>query len=120
MNVSLAWEARKQARLEKLESNDPCCGTCGETDDRCLERHHVADYKRDPATVVICRNCHRKVTDDQKDHPGLDRSADPILDRIGHFLLGLADLLILAVEKLREFGYVLIVQAGATGGEARP
>ena len=40
-------ERRKQARLAKLGSNNPICGDCGETDWRCLEAHHVADFGRD-------------------------------------------------------------------------
>lgn len=114
---SIAKEARKQARLEKLGSNEPLCGTCGERDERCLENHHVAGRKRDDFTLAVCANCHRKVTDDQKDHPTFDPNVDPFLDRIGHFLLGLADLLILIVEKLREFGNGLIDRAKAASGE---
>lgn len=106
-------EARKQTRLEKLGTNEPRCGTCGEPDWRCIELHHVADLGRDEATVLICRNCHRKVSDDQKDHPAFNSNADPLLDRIGHFLLGLADLLRLIVEKLTEFGNALIGKADA-------
>jgi hypothetical protein len=108
-------EERKQARLEKLGTNEPRCGTCGETDWRCFEQHHVAGRKRDDFTVPICANCHRKVTDDQSDHPAFDPNADPVLDRIGHFLLGLADLLRLIVEKLTEFGNALIGKAKAAG-----
>lgn len=107
----LRKEVRKQRRLERLGSNEPRCGVCGESDDRCLERHHVADHGRDEATVAICRNCHRKVTDDQKDHPRFNAAADPMLDSIGHFLLGLADMLRLIVEKLAEFGLALINRA---------
>lgn len=114
-------ETRRQRRLRRLGSNNPACGTCGETDDRCLELHHVADYGRDDAVVRICRNCHRKVSDDQKDHPAFDKSADPTLDRIGHFMLGIADLLSVIVEKLIEFGYILIGMAAphnASGNKA--
>ncbi len=109
--LELRKESRRQGRLERLGTNDPNCGLCGEHDDRCLELHHVADYRRDDGTVVICRNCHRKVSDDQKDHPRFDPAADPMLDRIGHFLLGLADLLRLIVEKLMVFGHCLIERA---------
>jgi hypothetical protein len=111
MPDEFAKERRKQKRLEKLSSNNPICGTCGERDWRCLEGHHVADYGRDDLTVSICCNCHRKVTDDQKDHPPFKRDADPLLDRIGHFLLGLADLLRLIVERLYEFAHMLIERA---------
>jgi hypothetical protein len=61
--------------------------------------------------VIVCRNCHRKVSDDQEDHPSFDAAADPMLQAIGHFLLGLADLLRLAIEKLSEFGHALIERA---------
>ncbi len=111
----LAREARKQRRLEALGTNSPHCGTCDESDDRVLEAHHVAGRKNDPATVIVCRNCHRKVTDDQEDHPSFDKAADPMLQAIGHFLLGLADLLRLAIEKLSEFGHALIERAAIVG-----
>lgn len=109
-----AREERKQRRLEALGTNDPNCGMCGEADYRCMERHHVADHKRDELTVCVCANCHRKVTDDQKDHPSFNPAADPMLDRIGHFLLGLADMLRLIVEKLYAFGLALI-ERGSRG-----
>ena len=114
-------ERRKQQRLVKLGSNNPICGVCGETDWRCLDAHHVADHGRDDVTVAICASCHRKVTDDQKDHPAFDAGADPTLDRIGHFLIGLADLLSIIVEKLLEFAHILIELAkpDAIAGKAQ-
>ncbi len=101
-------ERRKQQRLAKLGSNNPICGVCGERHWLCLELHHLADHGRDEATVTICANCHKKASDAQKDHPAFDPDADPTLDRIGHFLLGLADLLTRIVEKLIEFAHILI------------
>lgn len=44
MDKELAREIRKQRRLEKLRTNSPLRGECGENDWRCLELHHVADY----------------------------------------------------------------------------
>lgn len=116
----LAHETRKQRRLEKLGSNSPLCGDCGEGDWRCLELHHVADFGCDDGTVILCRNCHRKVTDDQKGHPAFDPNADPMLHAIGRFLLGLADLLRLAIEKLTTFGLALIERATLEVAEAQP
>lgn len=109
--IDMVREARKQRRLEALGTNDPHCGTCGDTDWRVMERHHVADHDRDEATVCICRNCHRKVSDDQKGHPAFNPNSDTMLDCIGHFLLGLADMLRLIVEKLTAFGLALIERA---------
>lgn len=104
-------ESRRLRRCEQLGTNEPRCGMCGETDWRCIELHHVADFDRDNLTVLICRNCHRKASDDQKDHPAFDPNADPVLDAIGHFLLGLADMLRAIVEKLYAFGLALIERA---------
>lgn len=110
----LRREIRKQKRLDALGTSEPRCGMCGESDWRTIEEHHVADHGRDDATVLLCRNCHRKVSDDQKDHPSFLPSADPMLDAIGHFLLGLADMLRLIVSKLYEFGSALIARAQAS------
>lgn len=105
-------ERRKQSRLEKLGCNDPKCCICGNADWRVLELHHVAAIGRDVATVIIiCANHHRILTDGQKDHPSFDPSAEPFLDKVGHFLLGMADMLKLIVEKLYEFGHGLIERA---------
>src|SRR4051812_36997252 len=57
----LAREARKQRALERLRTNDPRCGMCGMNEPHCIEAHHPADYDRDDATVLLCRNCHRLV-----------------------------------------------------------
>jgi len=102
-------ETRRQNALDRL-GNDPSCVVCGETDWRALEFHHIAGRAFDDG-AVLCRNCHRKLSDDQKDHPkqlAADLSAP---ERIGHFLLGLADLLAMLVEKLRAFGRDLISAA---------
>jgi len=113
----LARERRKQKRLEKLGTNDPRCGTCGEFRWQCIEQHHPADYGRDETTVLVCRNCHRVFSDDQIDHPAFDPDADPMLASIGHFLLGLADMLRTMVAKLSEFGLALIARSHHAKGE---
>jgi hypothetical protein len=78
-----------------------------------MEVHHVAGQKLDAFTVIACANCHRKLTDVQKDHPKANDASDPLLNQIGHFLLGLADMLKLVVEKLSEFGRALLERATA-------
>ena len=97
-------DEREQRRLRRLGSTNPSCACCPETDSRCLELHHIAGQKNDPDTLaIICRNCHRKLSDEQLDHPP-DATPEDVLKRIAHFLFGLADMLALIVEKLREFG----------------
>jgi hypothetical protein len=106
-------ETRKQKRLEKLGSNHPVCIICAENDWRCLEEHHIAGQHYDDCLSVICRNCHRKLSDDQKDHPVkiLPTPTPTSVESIGHLLIGLADLFALLVEKLHEYGLHLIETA---------
>ncbi|WP_336490663.1 HNH endonuclease [Methylobacterium nigriterrae] len=106
--TELARERRRQRALERLGTNDPRCACCGETHHACFEAHHIAGRRHDPVTVPLCCNCHRKVTDDQKDHPQPVPGSDPLLEAIGRFLLGLADLIRRILPKLTEFGTALI------------
>lgn len=115
----LKREQRKQRRFEALGTNEPNCCICGEDDWRCMELHHAADFGCDDTTVIACRNCHRKLSDSQKDHPPFDPNADPTLHAIGRFLLGLADMLRRILEKLTIFGEQLIKRsAPANAGHA--
>lgn len=110
----LAAERRKHSALERLGTNNPKCIYCDECDWRCLELHHIAGKKNDLITVIVCRNCHRKLSDRQKDHPPQTEAPKDALEAIGRFLLGLADLFILLIEKLRDFGNELIERAKST------
>jgi hypothetical protein len=109
-------EARKQNRLETLGSNNPVCIICGENDWRTLEQHHIAGQAYGEELCNVCRNCHRKLSDDQKEHPKQIGKPATNFETIGHLLLGLADFLALLVEKLRECGQFLIQAAQAMAG----
>ena len=104
----LKREARLQRMCDRLGVGTPRCAHCGLDDVRCLEAHHIAGCKFDDATVILCRNCHRILSDDQKDHPPLIGNEPTLHERVGHFLKGLADLFALLVVKLHEFGDELI------------
>ena len=116
-------EARLQRTCERLGVETPRCAHCGLDDVRCLEAHHIAGDKFDDATVILCRNCHRILSDDQKDHPPLIGNEPTLHERVGHFLKGLADLFALLVVKLHEYGDKLIefgkreVAAATVGGD---
>lgn len=105
-------EARNQSARERLGSKNPRCVICGEADPRTLEKHHIAGRAFDSQSVVFaCRNCHRKVSDLQRDHAKrITEISDPI-EVIAHFLMGLADFLEFIIEKLREFANQLIIRA---------
>lgn len=102
-------ERRRQRALQRLGTDDPQCATCGESDWRCLELHHIAGRAYDESTAVLCRNCHRKLSD-----PGDNRDAPadpPLLARAGQFLLGMAALLLMLAAKLKTFGNDLLAAA---------
>ena len=102
-------ERRKQQALRRLGTDTPRCGACGESRWQALEAHHIAGQAHDAkTTAVICRNDHRVLSDAQFDHPSKQDCSNSQLEAIGHFLLGLADMLKIAVEKLVEFGLYLI------------
>ena len=57
--------------------------------------------------VIVCRNCHRRLSDYQKDHSLWQGNPASELEPIRLFLLGLADLFEMLVKRLREFAVKL-------------
>src|SRR5215203_5459587 len=105
-------EQRKQRRFQRLGTNNPRCAICGETHWACFEEHHIAGRKHDSDfTVFVCTNCHRKLTEDQKDHPPAAPDTPPFLVSLRECLLGIADLLRLAAAKLVELADKLLMPA---------
>jgi hypothetical protein len=86
-------ERRRQARLERLGSNNPKCLVCDEDDPSCLERHHLSGRVFGDDCIVICRNCHRKLSDRQKDHLPVLAGTSTTIECCGRLLLGVADAL---------------------------
>jgi hypothetical protein len=119
LQTKYASDIRKEKALRRLGTSNPRCCNCSEGDPRCLEEHHIAGCKYDPTTCIVCRNCHRKLSDAQRDHPHAIEDGGGFLEKIAHFLLGLADLLGLAAEKLREFAKRLIDEARARCANAQ-
>ena len=67
--LELNRERRRQRALERLGTNSPRCPFCGCDNPLALELHHVAGRAFDETEVPVCRNCHRTLSDWQKDHP---------------------------------------------------
>ena len=115
----LDQEDRLEQHYRRLGTHEPRCVICGESDPRCLEKHHIAGRRYHTDTVIICRNDHCKISDDQLDHA--PRGREPPKDKltvIGLFLLGLCALLLLIVQRMREFGDWLINEAPRAGAAA--
>jgi hypothetical protein len=106
-------EDRKQQRLRRLGTQAPSCVACGETDPTVLELHHIAGRRHDDDQSIVCGNCHKKLSDGQRDRatsPG-SVAADAESARLGHYLLGLADLLVMVAAALRKFGARLVTES---------
>ena len=102
-------ERRRQAVYVRLGTPEPRCVVCGEADWPCLELHHLAGRAYDDQGVILCRNCHRKQSD-----PAANAAKPldpPLMERAGHFLLGLAALLAELVARLHTYGHELLAGA---------
>jgi len=114
-------ETRLRKALERLGDDNPKCAHCPENDPRALQRHHVAGKAYGKATIAECSNCHAKLSDAQVDHPArIDDKPPTTFERIGHHLLGLADLLRLVAAKLDEIGRSLIRYAADLAARCAP
>ena len=107
----LDHEDRLEQQYKRLRTRSPRCVTCAESNPFCLELHHIAGRKHHEDLSIVCRNCHRKLTDLQKDHAPEGTEPMGLLATIGHYLLGLCDLLAMVVTTLRQFGKSLIEAA---------
>ncbi|MGO9330533.1 MAG: HNH endonuclease [Steroidobacteraceae bacterium] len=116
----LRREARRQRAFERLGTQNPKCVICGENDPLVLEMHHLEGQAFGNSLVIVCRNCHRKLSGLQKDHP--EKIADPPdeLEGIAHFLMGLADLFEFLIKKLREFATRLMERANPNRDNVEP
>jgi hypothetical protein len=99
-------EKKRIQALRRLGCDNPVCIHCGEDDWRCLELHHVARRANDDLTAIVCRNCHRKVSD-ASDNGSADLNP-PILERVGQLLMGLAEFLIALANTLLRYGNELL------------
>jgi hypothetical protein len=108
----LRAERRRQRRLALLGTENPCCAICGETYPECLETHEIAGFKRDPNTrVIVCRNCHRKLTSRLMDAgiPMLRENCP--LQRTGKCMLALAVTLRAEADALERWAAHLLDQS---------
>ena len=105
---------RLERRYRKLGTRNPVCVGCGHDDPLSLELHHIAGQKHHDDVAIICRNCHRRLSDQQLDHPEDIQGGDTILATIGHYLMALADLFRMLADTLVQFAKHLIELANGS------
>lgn len=104
-------EARQRKAYERLGTDSPKCIYCPETNPTVLELHHVAGRQYGNELVIVCRNHHRLLSNVQKDHPPKIIGCNDPHEYWAHLLLSIADLLVLAVEFLRDIASKLLAHA---------
>ena len=107
---------RLEQQYRRLGTRNPICVCCAEQDPSCLELHHVAGRRQHEDVSIVCRNCHRKLSDQQLDHvPPVAEEPSGQWAVIGHYLLGLCDLLAMVIAALRNFGEWLLSESNCCG-----
>ena len=107
------YETRYRKALERLGTDTPKCAHCDVANPFCLQLHHIAGEANDARTIIVCLNHHAMITNAQKDHPEPADDLSHPANRLGNIVLGIAELLLIAVEMLREAGRYLIEIARA-------
>ncbi len=111
------FEDRLERRYRKLGTRNPACVCCGHNDPFALELHHIAGRKHHDDLAIVCRNCHRRLSDNQLDHPEDIQGQHPMFATIGHYLVALAGLLRMIADAMVQFGKYLIDQANGVGAD---
>jgi hypothetical protein len=100
-------QLRRQRKKNELETSEPKCQLCGQEDifsmatekvkatKSILEKHHLLG-KHEGEEIIVCLNCHAKLTDDQLDWPEglLDENRSPEMMSVA-FFFGLSAVLLL-------------------------
>ena len=109
--MEIRRESRRQRAIERLGCCNPVCVVCGENDPLVLEKHHLEGQTFGNTLVIVCRNCHRKLSDRQKDHPEKIGEPPDKLEATAHYLLGRADLSEQLAKQDRVFAKQLLDRA---------
>jgi hypothetical protein len=110
-DAELEYERRKQDRLEKLGTDHPVCTCCGESRWEVFEGHHLAGRKHHGDIALVCLNCHKVLTVAQECRREPGDPDEPFLATVGHYLIGLADMLLMIAKSFAEFGKRLLDMA---------
>ena len=109
----LDYEGRVEQQYRRLGTRIPVCVCCGETDPFCLELHHPAGQQHHEDVVIVCRNCHRKLTNQQQDHipPESADLVEPLASDV-RYLHGVVDVFARIAPTLRKLAARLGSKSG--------
>lgn len=104
-------EIYKKSIMEDIRNGNavPRCKICMEDDPVVLEKHHFSGRANSEQTVLLCKNCHAIITNEQnKVSPKYRSKNAPYLGRLGYQIVTLGALLARVVKQLIKIGYELM------------
>lgn len=117
-------DERREADYRRLRTRTPICLSCGyDNHSAAMEFAHIAPRGIHADGGVLCSNCHREMSDTEKDFSYAPQSQNPMMEAIGRYLLALAEWFERIAETFTTFGDWLLVQAEHTlpyGPEGTP
>jgi hypothetical protein len=111
-DILTAEELRREKDYRRLRTRNPICLHCGYSNHpAAMELAHIAPRKIHDDAGVLCSNCHREMSDPEKDRPYAPVTQNPQMEIIGRYLLALSEWFIRIAETIAEFGRWLLQQA---------
>lgn len=108
-------DERREKDYRRLRTRNPICLSCGYTNhSAAMELAHIAPKRFHDDGGVLCSNCHREMSDTEKDYSYKPVSQNPMMETIGRYLLALSDWMLRIAETIAEFGRWLLLQADHT------
>ncbi|RAN41000.1 hypothetical protein [Hyphomonas sp. GM-8P] len=105
-------ELRREKDYRRLGTRNPICLHCSYSNHpAAMELAHIAPRKFHDDAGVLCSNCHREMSDPEKDHPYAPQTINPQMEIIGRYLVALAEWFRRIAETIAAFGAWLLEQA---------
>lgn len=79
--------AKEPYNVSQYTEEDKKCVLCGVNDNRLLEKHHTDGKNFSPNTVLLCKNCHYKITYEQNKITPKRRSKNATINDLVNFML---------------------------------
>ncbi len=105
-------DERREQDYKRLRTRNPVCVLCGyDKHPAALELAHIAPKGFHDDGAALCRNCHREISDGEKDYPYSPETNNTKMETIGRYLLALAEWFRGIASTLEGFGQWLLEQA---------
>lgn len=102
-------DIRREKDFRRLRTRTPICLSCGYCkSSSAMELAHIAPREFHDDGGVLCSNCHREVSDPEKDLSYAPQSANPQVETIGRYLIALSEWFLRIANTIAAFGEWLL------------